>query len=287
MRRHKQSQGQVWPQLSAVAPKARSAPPQPVTSGRSPSPSPPGKGQFHVPILPLGRPLCRKPQQFPGFSILQHLESGRVGTSSAFYLVVQIPGLGPPRPPTEPKWGSVATAPAVGKEGRDPSAPQQRLSPLPRQLPAAPRPQFSLPPPHDPPSPHAAPSSPGDKGPRDRPPTGSRHSRRGCERAEGRGHMTGTPAPLAVASPHSSLPRLRHFLRAPLRPALPEGARSASRQVRGAARARWAGVGPFPSPRGTRGFWAEGLTLRGCGRLGAGPAPYPPVARLRSAQRAR
>ena len=74
--------------------------------------------------------------------------------------------------------------------------------------------------------------------------------------------MTGTPAPLAVASPHSSLPHLRQFLRAPLRPALPEGVRGAGGQLRGAARARWAGVGPFPSPRGTRGVWAEGLTLR-------------------------
>ena len=154
MGRHKQSQGQVWPQLSAVGPKARSAPPQPVTSGRSPSPSPSGKRQFHVLILPLGRPLCRKPQQFPGFSILQHLESGRAGTSSVFYLVVQIPGLGPPRPPMEPRWGSVATARLWEREeGRDPSAPQQQFSPLPRQLPAAPRPQFSLPPPHDPPPP--------------------------------------------------------------------------------------------------------------------------------------
>ena len=193
--------------------------------------------------------------------------------------MVQLPGLvlaqSPPRnPDKEP--GSCSSH---GKGKKGPLCPSAAALRVPLQSPADPGSQFSLPAPPGPhpraPTLHPAHLGTRAEGPeRDPPRTGSRHSRRGSERAEGRGHMTGTPAPPAVTSP---LPHLRQFLRSPLRRALPAGARGTGRQAgerRGGARR--AGVGP-PPPRGgpgqRRGVGAGGLAPRGGGRRGRDPAP--------------
>lgn len=175
--------------------------------------------------------------------------------------------------PGDPRPRSAATALALGSGRRGPSA--SILSPIP---------------------PHSAPSSPGDKGASARRrPSATRclYSRQGCEGAEGRGHMTGTPAPPLrgllrfCSSPRTSLRQFpllslqsRHFLRA-----WGEGGQ-VRRAGRGSAgpfpvwdpgRPRGAPPGScgcrFPAPRGCT--VAAGSTSRGCERALSGSAPFP------------
>lgn len=124
--------------------------------------------------------------------------------------------------PGDPRPRSAATALALGSGRRGPSA--SILSPIP---------------------PHSAPSSPGDKGASARRrPSATRclYSRQGCEGTEGRGHMTGTPAPPAARSPPVLL--LSPYLPPPVSSALPpKPALPASVGRRRAGEARWAGVG--------------------------------------------
>ena len=197
----------------------------------------------------------------------QYLESGPAGTSSVFYpvvqLVVQLPGLGPPGFPKEPRWGGVATAPAMGKGGRKgplcrsaavltppPASHQQllgfnSLSHSSDDLPPQPTPTL-----------HPLTWSPETKRPeetvlRPSPATPGR-----AARVEGRGshdrNRSSPPSGRRLSPLYSALPDLRQFLRSAPRPALPAGVRGAGGQVRGAAAGRCAGVRPCPFPPGTR-----------------------------------
>lgn len=165
----------------------------------------------------------------------QHLESGTAGTSSVFYLVVQLPGLGPPGFPKEPRWGGRGYSTSGGK-GRKEGAPLRSAAVL-TPPPANHQQLLGLnslshssddPPPHPPPPAlHSLTWGPETKSReetvlRPAPATPGRAARE----SRGGGHMTGTaaPHPLVAASPlrtlfsptsgsFSSLHRGPHFLR--------------------------------------------------------------------------
>ena len=143
---HKGSQGQMWPPVSTVGPHGQLCPtptcsqgPQAFTSALWQETSPRADSPTGTEIVPARTPTVSRIQH-----LQQHLESGTAGISSVFYLVVQLPGLGPPGSPGT-QMGGVATAPAVGKGGRGPSALSCGSHPSPGQPPAASGPQFSLP----------------------------------------------------------------------------------------------------------------------------------------------
>ena len=255
----------MWPPVSTVGPHGQLCPtptcsqgPQAFTSALWQETSPRADSPTGTEIVPARTPTVSRIQH-----LQQHLESGTAGTSSVFYLVVQLPGLGPPGSPGT-QMGGVATAPAVGKGGRKgPLGAQLRFSPLPRPTTSSfwasilsPIPlTIRLPPPS--PSSALTHLGPRDHVPGgDRPPTGSRYAGQGCERVEGSGshdrNRSSPPSGRRLSPPYSFLPDLRQFLLSAPRPALPAGALGAGGQVRGAAVGRCAGVRPCPSPPGTR-----------------------------------
>lgn len=171
-----------------------------------PFPIAPWQGTIPRADSPIGKTSL---PQTPAVPWIQHTATPRIWTCWDLLCLLPggpDPGTGSTPAPHGTQMGKRGYSPGRGKGRKGPLCPSAAvLTPSP---PAASSSSASVPSstPSRSPSPHSAPNSPGDKGQRDRPPTGSRHSRRGCERAEGRGHMTGTPAPLAVASPHSSHP---------------------------------------------------------------------------------
>lgn len=199
----------------------------------------------------FGKLPVRNPQ-FLGSGFAQRPACGRAGTPP----LSSVLGSGPQHwvcctQPGDPRPRGVATALALVSGRRNPLA--SILSPIPSRSAS---------------SPHSAPCSPGDKGTstwRRPSATSSLYSRQGCEGAEGRGHMTGTPLP----PPRGPLlsPHLRQFPLLSLHQAgtsCERGAWGEGGQVRGAQLSL-----PRCALGGGRPFRAGCGTL--IGRAGLGP----------------